>query len=133
MKKIFSKLAAVLCAAMLLVAVGVFAGCGAKEPTTFTITVKTPDGSYDSALSEVLSIGICEGDEGSCRMFELDENGLCTIKESELNPEYKGEYVVKILGNGEDLIYNTYNDDHASHPISKENNSITITLTLKNS
>lgn len=66
-------------------------------------------------------------------MFELDENGVCTIKESELNPEYKGEYVVKILGNGEDLIYNTYNDDHASHPISKENNSITITLTLKNS
>lgn len=134
MKKLFSKLAAVICAAMLVLAVGIFAGCGGGE-VTYTITVKTPEGSFDSSLSDALCIGFCEGEDGSCRMFYLDENGVCTISSSELNKEYKGEYIVKILNNGpaSDLPYNTYNDDHVFHPISAKNNNITITLTLKNS
>ena len=133
MKKLISKLAAALCAATLLLTVCLFAGCGGE--VTYTITLKTPEGTYDSTISDELAIGFCEGEDGNCRKFELDENGVCTIKASDLKGEtkYKGDYVVKILRNGVESNprYKTYNETHKVYEISAKNNNIEIELELK--
>ena len=134
MKKLISKLAGAPCAATLLLTVCLFAGCGAKE-VTYTITLKTPEGTYDSTISDELMIGFCEGEDGNCRMFYLDENGVCTIKASDVKGEieYKGDYVVKILRNGVDSNprYKTYNETHKVYEISAKNNNIEIELEPK--
>lgn len=133
MKKLLSKLAIVLCAAMTLLAVGLFTACGGSKDVTYSITLETPDGSAFNSETANIMIGFCEGVDGACRMFQVDEEGKCTISSSELSEEYTGDYVVKLLRKNvsAESPYKTYDESHKTYDISKKQNGIVIVLELK--
>ena len=125
MNKLFKKLAVLVSARTLLLAVGVFAACGGSGKTTYTVTVLKPDGSSPAAG---IMISYCTADDSRCSdPKQLDENGQFTFEDETT------DYVIKILSSPSDVACVVYNENHQAHAFEKGKNTITIVLTEKQS
>lgn len=137
MKKLFKKLAVLVSAAVLLLAVTLASACGSNEnQSSFSITVLKPDGT---AAANVM-VSVCTKDETYCSSPRpTDAEGKLTYPDAALEDQALEDvdYIVKILSSPVGVNCYIYSDnlngkhENAVFDVSLKDNEITITLVAK--